>query len=166
MIAENFQVILAKLDGVWWVMLNPVMLLGLTAQLTSMVVKGLIKSVKNGKFSMKEMASYGGMPSSHTAFIIAVVLGLGMEYGWTSAAFGFGVVVALIVLVDAVKLRGTIDNINRMTDKLSQEHPSCEIHKPKFVAHTVPEVVGGAVYAVIYTFFFYLFFYQWLNLVK
>lgn len=165
MIAKNFAFIVERLDGCWWVIFNRVMLLGLTAQLCSMVVKGLFKSVKNGRFSWKEMSSYGGMPSSHTAFVVSVVLGLGMEYGWTSGMFGFGVVMVLIVLVDAVKLRGTIDKINDNVNRLIENAPDLKgtLPIPKHIAHTTAEVVGGVIFAVIYTFLFYLFFYQLLK---
>ena len=119
MIQENLAFLLDNLSGVWKVLFNRVMILSCSSQIVSMLVKSLIKSVKNKKFSLKEMASYGGMPSSHTAFIVSATLGLGIEYGWNSGVFGFAIVSALIVLVDAVKLRGTIDRVNERSTYLT-----------------------------------------------
>jgi acid phosphatase family membrane protein YuiD len=159
MIQENLAFLLENLSGVWKILLNRVMILSCSSQIMSMFVKALIKSVKNKKFSLKEMASYGGMPSSHTAFIVSATLGLGVEYGWNSAVFGFGIVSALIVLVDAVKLRGTIDRVNERSSYLAKDCPESEVgKKPKFIAHKFSEVIGGIIFAVIYTFLFYLFF--------
>lgn len=159
MIQENLAFLLENLSGVWKVLFNRVMILSCSSQIVSMFVKALIKSVKNKKFSLKEMASYGGMPSSHTAFIVSATLGLGIEYGWNSGVLGFAVVSALIVLVDAVKLRGTIDKINERSTYLVKDCPEHEIgKKPKHIAHKLSEVFGGIVFAIIYTFLFYLFF--------
>ena len=159
MIQENLAFLLENLSGVWKVLFNRVMILSCSSQIVSMFVKALIKSVKNKKFSLKEMASYGGMPSSHTAFIVSATLGLGIEYGWNSGVLGFAVVSALIVLVDAVKLRRTIDKINERSSYLAKDCPEHEIgKKPKHIAHKMSEVIGGIVFAVIYTFLFYLFF--------
>lgn len=168
MIQENLTFLLNSCSGVWKVLFNRVMILSCTSQIFSMFVKAIIKSIKNRKFSLKEMASYGGMPSSHTAFIVSATLGLGIEYGWTSAAFGFGIVSALIVLVDAIKLRGTIDTINKHSFRLTaKDSPEAEaIKQPKFIAHKLSEVIGGIVFAVIYTFLFYLFFKGFFDLVK
>lgn len=159
MIQENLAFLLENCSGIWKILFNRVMILSCTSQIFSMLVKALIKSVKNKKFSLKEMASYGGMPSSHTAFIVSATLGLGIEYGWASGVFGFAIVSALIVLVDAVKLRGTIDVINERSTYLAKNCPEEEIGKqPKHIAHKLSEVIGGIIFAVIYTFLFYLFF--------
>lgn len=159
MIQDNLTFLLDNCSGIWKVFFNRVMILSCTSQIFSMLVKALIKSVKNKKFSLKEMASYGGMPSSHTAFIVSATLGLGIEYGWASGVFGFAIVSALIVLVDAIKLRGTIDRINERSTYLAKDCPEEEIGKqPKHIAHKLSEVIGGIVFAVIYTFLFYLFF--------
>lgn len=159
MIQENFAFLMENLSGVWKILFNRVMILSCSSQIVSMLVKALIKSVKNKKFSFKDMASYGGMPSSHTAFIVSATLGLGIEYGWHSAALGFGIVSALIVLVDAVKLRGTIDRINERSTYLAKDCSEKEIGKtPKHIAHKFSEVMGGIVFAIIYTFLFYLCF--------
>ena len=58
MIQENLAFLLENLSGVWKILLNRVMILSCSSQIMSMFVKALIKSVKNKKFSLKEMASY------------------------------------------------------------------------------------------------------------
>lgn len=159
MIQDNLAFLLKNCSDIWKVLLNRVMILSCTSQIFSMLVKAIIKSIKNKKFSLKEMVSYGGMPSSHTAFIVSATLGLGIEYGWESGVFGFAIVSALIVLVDAVKLRGTIDIINERSAYLAKDCPEEEIGKqPKYIAHKLSEVIGGIIFAIIYTFLFYLFF--------
>lgn len=163
MIQENFENIKNQfLPFLFFMVTNKVLVLGLVTQVTSMFVKAIIKSIKNKKFSLKNMADYGGMPSSHTAFIISVALGIGIEaeVGWFHPSYAFVIIMVFIVLVDAIKLRGNIDSLNRVLSNIIDENPSLKekITLPKQIAHTTPEVIGGIVYAFISTFFFYLFF--------
>ena len=57
MIQENLAFLLENCSGIWKILFNRVMILSCTSQIFSMLVKALIKSIKNKKFSLKEMAS-------------------------------------------------------------------------------------------------------------
>lgn len=160
-ILENINFLLERLSGITGILFNKVFILGVSAQFFSMVTKGLIKSAKTGKFSLKKMSDYGGMPSSHTAFIISTVLGVGIETdkGFSSPIFALAFVVALIVLVDAVKFRGNVDKINaNLSDVINDSELKEKLKNPKFIAHKSEEVIAGALFAVIYTFIFYALF--------
>ena len=50
MIQENLAFLLESLSGVWKVLFNRVMILSCSSQIASMLVKALIKSVKNKSF--------------------------------------------------------------------------------------------------------------------
>lgn len=160
-IAQNLAELADKIPGILAILKNKVFILGISAQFFSMLTKGIIKSVKTRSFSLKKMADYGGMPSSHTSFIVSALFGLGLETpgGFQSPVFGIAAVVALIILVDAVKFRGNVDRINgNVTELIKHNGLSDSVKNPKFIAHKINEVVAGVVFAAIYTFLFYMLF--------
>jgi len=143
---------------------NRLLILSVTAQISSMFAKLIINAVRSKKISYKKMATYGGMPSSHTAFVMAAVFGIGFdkEFGWRDPLFTISLVVAMIVIIDAVRLRGTVDRLKNIIKQLVENDKELngKVVIPKNIAHTSAEVIGGIVFAFLYTLVFYLFFYN------
>ncbi|MBP5706408.1 MAG: divergent PAP2 family protein [Spirochaetales bacterium] len=106
------------------------------------------------------MFIYGGMPSSHTVFVMSLVFGciLDPKFGWTHPLTACVFVLSMIILSDAIRFRGAVDKINAEVQDLS-ERTGITVNMPRFVAHKPSEVVAGVIFAFIYTFVFYLFFY-------
>ncbi len=50
------------------------------------------------KFDLERLMGSGGMPSSHTASIIAATFAIGNHYGFDHPTFGLGVVVSFIIM--------------------------------------------------------------------
>ncbi|OHD12495.1 MAG: hypothetical protein A2086_10470 [Spirochaetes bacterium GWD1_27_9] len=144
--------------------LNRILILVCSAHISSMILKGIINSIKQRKLNFKNMANYGGMPSSHTVFAISFTFGIAFDknYGFSHPLFVLSIIVAAIIIMDAVRLRGTIDNINDILKEVTKTNPDLKdkIKFPKNVAHKLSEVLGGIVFAFIYTLIFYLFFYN------
>ena len=162
-IVENFNMLITQLINFFSIFTNRVLILATTAQISSMIVKAIINLIKNKKGSLKVMATYGGMPSSHTVFVASFVFGIGMDpkYGWTSPFITIGIVFAAIVLIDAIKFRGTVDKLNNCLKEIVEKDPKySHIKLPKYIAHTVLEVIVGIIFAFVYTFIFYLLFYN------
>jgi len=162
-IGNNFNILLKQILSFFSAFNNRVLILATTAQIFSMIVKVIINIIKNKKLSLKVMTSYGGMPSSHTVFVASFLFGIALdpEYGWISPFFAIGIVVAAIVLIDAIKFRGTVDRINDCLKEIVSKNPEYSYIKlPKYIAHTVPEIIVGVIFAFLYTFIFYLFFYN------
>ncbi|HOF00879.1 MAG TPA: divergent PAP2 family protein [Spirochaetota bacterium] len=161
-IGQNFALLIEQITKLFTAFFNKTLILACSAQLASMVAKFIISSIKNKKIAVKEMATYGGMPSSHTTFIMAYVFGVALDpkIGWTSEIFTFGIVVSAMILMDAIRFRGTVDKINEQTRKLLERTGNTDIIMPKYIAHKASEVVGGVIFAFLYTFTFYLFFYN------
>ena len=108
--------------------------------------------------------NYGGMPSSHTVFIMSFVFGIAFDskYGFNSAMLIFSIIMASIILMDAVRLRSVIDKLNIILSEIVKADPNLKdkISLPKLVAHKINEVIAGIIFAFVYTFLFYLFFYS------
>lgn len=162
-IINNFNMIIEQILKFFSAFTNRVLILATTAQFTSMIVKVIINIIKNKKISLKVMTSYGGMPSSHTVFVSSFIFGIGLDpqYGWTSPFIAVGIIFTAIVLIDAIKFRGTVDRINLALKEVINRHPEySEIKLPRYIAHTVSEVIVGVIFSFLYTFIFYLFFYH------
>ena len=143
--------------------LNRILILAITAQFASMITKAIINSVKAKKIVIKNMASYGGMPSSHTVFIMSFAFGIAFDknYGFSHPILAFSIMVSSVVMMDAVRLRGTIDKLNDIIRDLSAKvEGQKEVVFPKKIAHTTKEVISGVIFSFIYTLLFYLFFYS------
>ncbi|MBT4723004.1 divergent PAP2 family protein [Candidatus Falkowbacteria bacterium] len=78
--------------------------LPIIAAVVTQVIKLIIDAAK-GQFSWKDLNSYGGMPSSHSATVTALAAAVGYYEGWDSAAFAISLILALIVIRDAVGFR-------------------------------------------------------------
>ncbi|MFH2105234.1 MAG: divergent PAP2 family protein [Parcubacteria group bacterium] len=126
-----------------------ILIISLIAGLTAQGIKILIKSTKNGKFNVKSVDDYGGMPSSHSAFLISLLTAIGLQEGVLSTAFAVTFIIATLLIRDAVGIRMELEQQGKFLKKVA------EVQQPKLkiangignrIGHTYPEViVGGAI---------------------
>jgi acid phosphatase family membrane protein YuiD len=109
------------------------------------LIKCVIDSVRYKRFEWgKVWFASGGMPSSHTATVTAVMTLIGLSEGLDSAVFGLAFAVFLIVAYDAMKARRSVGEQAELMGALLKEQQS-NLQPPKVVrGHTVWEVVMGA----------------------
>ncbi len=90
----------------------------------------------------------GGMPSSHSAFVTSLAVGIGLTEGWDSGMFAVSFVFAAVVMYDAAGVRRAAGKQARvlnqlMTIMLKEGHlPATKLRE--FLGHTPFEVVMGA----------------------
>lgn len=114
-----------------------VLLSGFGAQL----LKLLIFFFRHKSLSWHDLVVTGGMPSSHSAFVVSLATIIYLEEG-LSTAFIVSLVLALIVLRDAFGVRRTVGMEGKQIEKLLKLHKL----KSKFhysMGHTPLEVVVG-----------------------
>lgn len=161
-IYENFIMLANQFYQIIYSPFNRLLILTCSSQIASMIAKVIISSIKNKKLTFKNMANYGGMPSSHTAFIMTFVFGVAFDpgFGWRHPFFAFSIVLSGIILADTIRLRGTIDKLNNILKIVVNKDKSLKdsIQFPDLIAHTAAEVTGGIIFAFLYTLLFYLFF--------
>ena len=163
-IHENFLIILSQLYQVIYSPFNRLLILTCSSQIASMIAKLIITSIKMKKLTFKNMANYGGMPSSHTVFITTFVFGVALDpgFGWQHPFFAFSIILSAIILTDAIRLRGTIDKLNNILRVVVNKDKSFKdkVNFPALIAHTTSEVIGGIIFAFLYTIVFYLLLYS------
>jgi hypothetical protein len=118
-------------------------------------LKFIIYSIKHG-IDWKYLFEYGHMPSSHTACMTALFFTAGYYEGMHSSAFAISLIVGIIVIADAVKLRGYIGDYGKTLNKiLHDEDMKMKNHYPilkERVGHTLGEVFSGALVGIVGSF--------------
>lgn len=114
--------------------------------LSQFIFKPII-SIIRGRFSIKDMFSYGGMPSSHSALVSSLSTTIGIIRGFDSSEFAISLFFALIVIIDAVGLRGFMSKQGTAINKLIKDLPDELEYKYEVmnerIAHTISQAIIG-----------------------
>ncbi len=93
------------------------------------------------------LLSVGGMPSSHSALVVAMAHGLGLYSGFDSPLFALGVTFAVVVIYDAAGLRRQAgihaQKINVLVNELLSGHQVSDKDLREVLGHTPFEVLAG-----------------------
>ncbi|MCA9371010.1 MAG: divergent PAP2 family protein [Candidatus Peregrinibacteria bacterium] len=91
---------------------------------------------------------HGGMPSSHSAFVISLMMIVGTIDGIQSTTFAIATVFAGIVWYDAAFVRKQVGKQAKALNILQQFEEFSER-----VGHSVSEVAGGIIFGGVLTYF-------------
>ena len=111
-------------------------------------LKVVVKFIKTRKIRPSLFVSTGGMPSSHSAFIMAATTAVGMTEGFDSAIFALSAVIAIVIMYDAQGVRRAAgkqaEAINRIIANFDQLNKILEKELKTILGHTPFEVLTGA----------------------
>lgn len=124
--------------------------------LVAQVLKTFIHMFFTKKFNAERLIGSGGMPSSHSATVCAMATAACIRCGADSFAFAISLVLALIVMYDAMGVRRETGIqaklINEMLEAFeemgNQDLPTDEKLK-EFVGHTPLQVLAGAILGIL-----------------
>lgn len=140
---------------------NFVLVTALCASLLAQLIKVLLNLFTFRRFIAERMWGAGGMPSSHSATVCAMVVATGRYCGVSSSQFAIAAVLSIIVMYDAMGVRYETGEqakvLNRMfsewMDQGAASFPFLGDKKLKeMVGHTPIEVVTGAVLGIVLGF--------------
>ena len=131
-----------------------IFLVCLCAWFVAQLMKVIINTIKyfidkkNGeeakKVTLETLFKLGGMPSSHTATVIALGTCVGALEGWDSTIFAVAGVFAFITMFDAIKVRLPMGKLTDAFIIVREAVLGKDLKKLKKVeGHTLPEVIGG-----------------------
>ena len=126
-----------------------IILFPVVAGFVAQVLKFCITS-NNKQFGLKHVFDYSGMPSGHTALVTSLSTILVLQEGWQSPVFGLSVILAAIVIRDAIGLRRYLGRHGKVLNDLIKDLDEDKLVDYKYphlierVGHTVFEVVVGA----------------------
>lgn len=111
---------------------------------------------KSAKFR-RIISESGGMPSSHSAVVIAIATLVGLHEGIHSAIFGLSFVFAMIVIYDSMKVRYS-NGIQAQRINEIIESQNLKIKKVRVVkGHTPLEVAVGSAIGFFIGYFAFIF---------
>lgn len=115
---------------------------------TAQLLKPVIYRVTTGKWDWHWLLSAGGMPSAHSAAVVALTTSIAWLEGLDSAAFAIALVIAIIVVYDAAGVRRSAGDqarvLNQILEELFSGRPIAEEHLRELIGHTPFEVLVGA----------------------
>ncbi len=130
---------------------NQIFVAAVLGWLVAQVLKTIIHMIVNKQFVAERMVGGGGMPSSHSATVCALATATWMRYGGGSFEFAVAIMLAIIVMYDAMGVRretgiqGRV--LNEMLDIFMNmgKEISAEAKLKELVGHTPLQVLMGAV---------------------
>lgn len=151
-------------------MLNPIISVGLISWLAAQILKTIHYSVKYKTFNPERITGAGGMPSSHSSLVVSVMIYTLRFKGFESSEFAFSLILAGIVIYDAMSVRYNaglhakeLNKLRKIVDELDDEITALgggeedsdidELVNQKdlkeFLGHTPIEVVAGSLLGII-----------------
>ena len=116
-------------------------------------LKIIIGLVQGKKFNFYWILRTGGMPSAHSAAVVALAFSLGKETGFYSPIFALATIFALVTMFDAQTWRRSIGVqariLNNIVDDIQEKGKVEEYKLKELVGHTPVEVFVGAVIGLV-----------------
>ena len=114
--------------------------------------------VTTKKFNFKRILGAGGMPSSHSAVVVALATMIGINYGVNSAIFGLSVIFACVVMYDAAGVRRAAGKQAKLLNKIVQTPGLSNVQVSEklqeVLGHTPTQVFVGAFIGGVVGFIF------------
>lgn len=121
----------------------------LLAWFLAQLIKVVLELVLLRRFDVTRFVSSGGMPSSHSALVVAAATAIGKLYGVDGAAFALAAVLAAVVMYDACNVRRSAGDTARLVNQLLEhvERLTAEDFADDLkiiMGHTPLQVAAGA----------------------
>ncbi len=138
---------------------NDILMCAFVAWLVAQVTKVLVHGLVARRIDWRRMFGMGGMPSSHTAFLVALTTMVATREGLGSTAFALATAVTMVVIYDAMGVRYQTGKqshvLNRILHRMLVEgQPLGDNDLQELIGHTPTEVFFGAVIGLIVPVFF------------
>lgn len=128
---------------------NKILISAMISWFVAQALKVVFYYIKHHKFDISKFFSSGSMPSSHSAFVTALVVAVGMVEGVGSTFFAISVVLATVVMYDASGVRRAAGRqariINQIVFDFYKEKQVKTEKLKELLGHTPLEVFVGAI---------------------
>ena len=132
---------------------NRILTAPLVAWLIAQLIKTLTILIRDRRLDLRKFVSAGGMPSAHSAVVMALVTAIGRGQGLDTPLFALAVWFAAIVMYDAAGVRRAVGAqagiLNRMLDDVFVSHNFNEKRLVELIGHTPVQVIAGAILGIV-----------------
>lgn len=133
---------------------NKIFLAPAAGWFVAQVLKVLIDSIKSG-FCKERLYGGGGMPSSHSATVTALIVITGVTFGAGSFELVMALFFGIVVIYDARGVRYETQRQGKALNNLNEERkeegkqPLDILRFKEKLGHTIPEIVAGIVLGIL-----------------
>ena len=117
------------------------------------LIKVCIEFVRVKKVNTSLFFSSGGMPSSHTSFVIAMTTYIGYNEGFDSTYFAISAVLSSVVMYDATGVRRAAGKqaavLNMLIENLNNPEVKLEKKLKELLGHSPLQVAAGFILGII-----------------
>lgn len=132
---------------------NNILITSTYAWIIAQVLKVIFVFLNKGKFDFNRLIGAGGMPSSHSSFVVALSVSVGKVMGFDAPEFAICFVFSLIVMYDAAGVRRAAGKQARVLNAILEDMQSTgkvpEEKLKELIGHTPVEVIAGAMVGAI-----------------
>lgn len=141
---------------------NKPLWIAITSFFLAQFTKIIIHLLSYKKFDVKLLMGSGGMPSSHSSFVMALTTAVGYKEGFNSTFFAISAVISFVIMYDAAGVRRAAGNqaaiINRILDNIGNQNIKIDKKLKELLGHTPIEVAAGAFLGILTGIIGYKFF--------
>lgn len=115
------------------------------------IIKIIIDLCETKTLDLNLIMSSGGMPSSHSSFVVSLATSVGLREGFNSTAFSVCFVLCMVVMYDAAGVRRAAGKHAAIINKMIENMTKIKIDEKlkELLGHTPVEVAAGAILGVI-----------------
>lgn len=124
------------------------------ANVSAQLVKTIVYAMRYKKLDLRMLVTTGGMPSSHSASIVAMASSVGLIEGFNSMEFALAFSLAAVVLYDSAGVRRAAGRqaavLNKIIQELfSEEHKLSGAKLKELLGHSPKEVLVGSFFGAL-----------------
>lgn len=124
-----------------------------TAWFIAQAIKMILSFIENKQIDWSLATASGGMPSSHTAFVIAATTMIGKTEGMESSMFALAVVLSIVVMYDAMNVRRAVGHmgqtLNQIINNINKSGKVNVENVKEILGHSPLQVLAGLVLGLV-----------------
>lgn len=117
------------------------------------LIKIIIDVIETKKIDLDLILSSGGMPSSHSSFVVSLAMTVGFKYGFQSVFFAMSFAFCMVVMYDAAGVRRAAGKqavvLNKILENVDKHGIKMDEKLKELLGHTPIEVAAGAVLGIV-----------------
>lgn len=130
---------------------NSILWTAILGWFAAQVIKFILVLITTRSLDFRRLVGSGGMPSSHSSIVMALSVSVGLNEGFSSAAFAICMIVSFVVMYDASGIRRAAGQHARILNELIKGKNDLETSGKllkELLGHTPVEVFVGALLGI------------------
>ncbi len=134
---------------------NQVLGVAVFSWFVAQLIKVVHTFIKDKRIDFTRFVGSGGMPSSHSSFVMGLTTAVGLTHGWDSTYFAICLCFSLVIMYDAAGVRRAVGKqaiiLNKMIEDMHNKNKKILTEKrlKELIGHTPVEVFAGAILGII-----------------